>query len=161
MSKYITVKEACERYQVTRKTIYNWRKKGLLIEKNKGRSVLLDAKSIEAQLTHKLPNAYTADEGKLTQEIHELKAKIDHLETLISQILHNQCVNVTQEKASTGKVTQTANKLRQEQAIEKARAKFIELGSPDITRAELARQSGVSRDTISKHWVTITQLTIV
>lgn len=39
----------------TRKTLYNWREKGLIETKTQGRGVLLSAESIETQLSQKLP----------------------------------------------------------------------------------------------------------
>lgn len=163
MGNYITIKQACEHYNVTRKTIYNWRSKGLLKEKSEGRSVLLEAESIEAQITHKLPISTSQNLDSLTQEIHKLNAKIENLEALITQLLPKNGGEVTQtlpdKKESRGKNTQlTGNQKRQEQVIKKARAKFLELGSPDISRAELARQAGVDRNTVGKHWALITQL---
>lgn len=163
MGNYITIKQACECYNITRKTIYNWRSKGLLIEKNEGRSVLLDTESIEVQITRKLPITPSQDLGIFTQEIHKLNAKIDHLEALITQLLPNKKSTLTpklpKEEQGKGNNTQpSANQERQQAAITKARDKFIELNSPDISRAELARQAGVDRNTVGKHWAIITQL---
>lgn len=163
MGNYITIKQACECYNVTRKTIYNWRSKGLLDEKNEGRSVLLGVESIEAQITHKLPIAPNQDLTTLTQEIHELKAKIDRLEALVTQLLPKSGKAVTQSLPKNvehkGKVTQPNHyEKRTQSAIDKARSKFIELGMPSITKKELAEKSGVSRGTIQKYWALITQL---
>ncbi len=47
MGNYITIKQACEYYNVTRKTIYNWRNSGAIKEKNKGGTVLLEVDSID------------------------------------------------------------------------------------------------------------------
>lgn len=163
MGNYITIKQACECYNVTRKTIYNWRSKGLLDEKNEGRSVLLGVESIEAQITHKLPIAPNQDLDNLTQEIHKLNAKIDRLEALITQLLPNAKGTVTpklpKEKQAKGKVTQPNHyEKRTQNAIDKARTTFIELGMPSITKKELAEKSGVSRGTVQKYWALITQL---
>ena len=163
MGNYITIKQACEHYNVTRKTIYNWRNKGLLREKNEGRTVLLEVESIEVQITHKLPISPSGSLGKLTQEIHELKEKIDNLEELITQLLPSAKGTVTpklpKEKQSKGKVTQPNHyEKRTQNAIDKARTTFIELGMPSITKKELAEKSGVSRGTVQKYWALITQL---
>lgn len=149
MGNYITIKQACEHYNVTRKTIYNWRSKGLLKEKSEGRSVLLEAESIEAQIIHKLPIAPNQNLDNLTQEIHELKAKIDHLEALVTQLLPKGEGTVTQP---------THYEKRTQAAIDKARNTFLELGMPSITKKELAERSGVSRGTVQKYWALITQL---
>ncbi|EIU6823097.1 helix-turn-helix domain-containing protein [Vibrio parahaemolyticus] len=162
MGNYITIKQACEHYKVTRKTIYNWRRKGLLKEKSEGRSVLLEAESIEAQITHKLPIAPNQNLDNITQEIHELKAKIDHLEGLVTQLLPKAKGTNTQilpkNAESSGKVTQTTHyEKRTQAAIEKARNTFLELGMPSITKKELAEKSRVSRGTVQKYWALITQ----
>lgn len=149
MGNYITIKQACEHYNVTRKTIYNWRSKGLLKENSEGRSVLLEAESIEAKITHKLPIAPNQNLDNLTQEIHELKAKIDHLEALVTQLLPKGEGTVTQP---------THYEKRTQAAIDKARNTFLELGMPSITKKELAERSGVSRGTVQKYWALITQL---
>lgn len=163
MGNYITIKQACEHYNVTRKTIYNWRSKGLLREKNEGRSVLLEAESIEAQITHKLPIAPNQNLDNLTQEIHELKEKIDHLEALITQLLPKKKGTTSQtlpkQAEPSGKVTQpTHYEKRTQAAIDKARNTFLELDMPSITKKELAERSGVSRGTVQKYWALITQL---
>lgn len=85
MGNYITIKQACEYYNVTRKTIYNWRNSGAIKEKNKGGTVLLDVDSIEAMITRKLPNQPNQDLRELTQEVQKLNAKIDQLEALINR----------------------------------------------------------------------------
>lgn len=162
MGNYITIKQACEHYNVTRKTIYNWRNKGLLREKNEGRTVLLEVESIEVQITHKLPIAPSENLGKLTQEIHELKEKIDNLEELITQLLPINKGARTQTVAKTvdpmGKVTnKTHYEKRTQAAIDKARTTFRELGIPNITKKELAERSCVSRGTVQKYWEQITQ----
>ena len=160
MGNYITISVACKCYNVTRKTIYNWRAKGLVEEKKDGRSVLLSEKSIEAIITPKLPQSVTQTNNDLTAEIARLHTKIDNLEKLITQLLPNQSSKVTPVTSrKTGKFTpKEANAKRQEEAINKARTKFIELGCPDISRAELARQAGVDRNTVGKHWAVITRL---
>ena len=154
MGKYITISAACNSYNVTRKTIYNWREKGLIKEKRQGRSVLLDTDSIELMITRKLPNLITQSDTSLLEEISKLHQKIDNLEKLVTQLLPQKTGNVTQkqEKASPT----AANEKRKEEAISKARNKYIELGMPAISRAELAGQAGVDRNTVGKHWEIIT-----
>ena len=184
MGNYITIKQACEYYNVTRKTIYNWRNSGAIKESNKGGTVLLEVDSIEAMITRKLPINSSQDLMELTQEIHKLNAKIDQLEVLITQLLPISKGNVTQElptskgsvtqelPTSKGSVTQelpnsvvgegkntqdSHYKKRTQETIEKARRKFIELGMPNITKKELAERSGVSRGAVQKYWDRITQ----
>jgi DNA-binding transcriptional MerR regulator len=167
MGNYITIKQACECYNVTRKTIYNWRNNGLLKEKIEGRAVLLLAESIEAQITHKLPHHPSKDLEQLTQSVHKLTAKIEVLEALITQLLPKQGDNNTQELPNANvkntqelpKVTRHDHyKQRSQNAIDKARQTFIELGMPSITKKELAERAGVSRGTVQKYWAKITQL---
>ena len=162
MGNYITIKQACEYYNVTRKTIYNWRNSGAIKESNKGSTVLLEVDSIEAMVTRKLPINSSQDLMELTQEIHKLNAKIDQLEVLITQLLPTFKGNVTQELPNSvvgeGKITQDSHyKKRTQETIEKARRKFIELGMPNITKKELAERSGVSRGAVQKYWDRITQ----
>ena len=162
MGNYITIRQACESYNITRKTIYNWRNKGLLNEKYNGRSVLLEIESIEENITHKLPIKQNQDLGNLTQEIHNLKIKIEQLETLITHFLPNK-KNVFENNSSkkaevTGKSTQASHyEKRTQAAIEKARTKYLEVGIADITKKELAIRAGVSRGTVQKYWEQITR----
>ncbi|ODY30904.1 hypothetical protein BBM20_10915 [Vibrio parahaemolyticus] len=160
MGNYITISVACDSYNVTRKTIYNWRTKGLLKEKREGRSVLIDADSIEAVITPKLPSNVTQTSPQILEEIQRLHDKIDRLEGIITQLLPKESGKSTPTlpKKSGNNTQEGANQKRQQKAIDKARAKFLELGSPKISRAELARQAGVDRNTVGKHWATITQL---
>ncbi|HHF3105196.1 TPA: helix-turn-helix domain-containing protein [Vibrio alginolyticus] len=160
MGNYITISAACNSYNVTRKTIYNWRTKGLLKEKKQGRSVLIDLESIEAVITPKLPSNVTQTTPELLDEIRKLHDKIDRLESIITQLLPKGSGKATPQlpKQSGNNTQEGANQKRQQKAIDKARAKFLELGSPKISRAELARQAGVDRNTVGKHWATITQL---
>lgn len=160
MGNYITISVACDSYNVTRKTIYNWRTKGLLKEKRQGRSVLIDADSIEAVITPRLPSNVTQTSPQILEEIQKLHDKIDRLEGIITQLLPKKSGKSTPTlpKKSGNNTQEGANQKRQQKAIDKARAKFLELGSPKISRAELARQAGVDRNTVGKHWTTITQL---
>ncbi|MCQ9071723.1 helix-turn-helix domain-containing protein [Vibrio alginolyticus] len=162
MGNYITISVACNSYNVTRKTIYNWRTKGLLKEKRQGRSVLIDADSIEAVITPKLPSKVTQTSPQVLEEIQKLHDKIDRLEGIITQLLPQKSSKSTPTlPKQSGKRTQVgANQKRQQKAIDKARSKFLELGSPKISRAELARLAGVDRNTVGKHWETITQLNL-
>ncbi|TON79127.1 helix-turn-helix domain-containing protein, partial [Vibrio parahaemolyticus] len=144
MGNYITISVACSSYNVTRKTIYNWRTKGLLKEKREGRSVLIDADSIEAVITPKLPSNVTQTTPALLDEIRKLHDKIDRLEGIITQLLPKGSGKSTPTlpKKSSNNTQEGANQKRQQKAIDKAREKFLELGSPKISRAELARQAG-------------------
>ncbi|MCG6431973.1 BREX-1 system adenine-specific DNA-methyltransferase PglX [Vibrio parahaemolyticus] len=92
-------------------------------------------------------------------EIRKLHDKIDRLEGIITQLLPKGSGKSTPQipKQSGNNTQEGANQKRQQKAIDKARAKFLELGSPKISRAELARQAGVDRNTVGKHWALITQ----
>lgn len=157
MGNYITISVACDSYNVTRKTIYNWRTKGLLKEKRQGRSVLIDSDSIEAVITPKLPSNITQTTPEILDEIQKLHDKIDRLEGIITQLLPQKKESNPKKSSNENKSTlKGANAQRQEEAITKARAKFLELGIPNISRAELARRAGVDRNTVGKHWEKIT-----
>ncbi|WP_409530654.1 hypothetical protein [Vibrio parahaemolyticus] len=90
-------------------------------------------------------------------EIRKLHDKIDRLEGIITQLLGSGKSTPQIPKQSGNNTQEGANQKRQQKAIDKARAKFLELGSPKISRAELARQAGVDRNTVGKHWALITQ----
>ncbi|TOJ75744.1 helix-turn-helix domain-containing protein, partial [Vibrio parahaemolyticus] len=135
MGNYITISVACDSYNVTRKTIYNWRTKGLLKEKRQGRSVLIDSDSIEAVITQKLPSNITQTTPEILDEIQKLHDKIDRLEGIITQLLPQKKESTPKKSSNENKSTlKGANSQRQEEAITKARAKFLELGIPNISR---------------------------
>lgn len=156
MRNLYTINEACEHFNITRKTLFNWRKANKIKAIETPNGLMIDINSEVKSARQKL---HTND-LELIFLIHDLHKKIDK----ITQELHNlkQSTSNAQVK-NTQKITQGllstkgANEARQEEAINKARAKFIELGSPQISRAELARQAGVDRNTVGKHWEKITQ----
>ncbi|MCZ6395426.1 hypothetical protein O4N84_23805, partial [Vibrio parahaemolyticus] len=76
---------------------------------------------------------------------------------IITQLLPQKKESTPKKSSNENKSTlKGANSQRQEEAITKARAKFLELGIPNISRAELARRAGVDRNTVGKHWEKIT-----
>ncbi|HCH1012852.1 hypothetical protein J4H27_22820 [Vibrio alginolyticus] len=156
MSNLYTIKEACDHFGITRKTLFNWRKANRIktIETEEG--VFVDVSTERSVMRQKLPSN-NLDLLSLIQELH---TKIDNLTQELHDIKQHVCnegvkhtPHDTQDLPIKG-----ANEARQQQAIDKARAKFLELGSPKISRAELARQAGVDRNTVGKHWAIITQL---
>ncbi len=156
MGNLYTIKEACEHFGITRKTLFNWRKANKIKTVETPDGVFVDVSTEKNTMRQKLPS----NNSELLDLIHELHIKIDNL----TQELHTikQAQGNTRVK-STNENTQElpsmgANEARQKAAIDKARAKFIELGYPKISRKELARQAGVDRNTVGKHWEKITQL---
>ncbi|MCZ6395421.1 helix-turn-helix domain-containing protein, partial [Vibrio parahaemolyticus] len=118
MGNYITISVACDSYNVTRKTIYNWRTKGLLKEKRQGRSVLIDSDSIEAVITQKLPSNITQTTPEILDEIQKLHDKIDRLEGIITQLLPQKKESTPKKSSNENKSTlKGANSQRQEEAI--------------------------------------------
>lgn len=156
MGKLYTINEACAYFNITRKTLFNWRKSNRIktIETPSGIMVDIDTETSKSRKNlHK-------NEPELLSLIHELHKKIDNLTQelhTIKQSMGKKSVTTTHKPQKQSPAIKGANEVRQQEAINKARAKFIELGSPNISRAELARKAGVDRNTVGKHWVIITQ----
>lgn len=154
MGNLYTIKEACSHFGISRKTLFNWRKSNKIKSVETKDGVLIDIDSEKNEVRKRLHS----NEENLISLIQELHGKIDILTQelhTIKQSLGNGKVKVTQEKKSI-QPSQSANEKRKKDAIDKARAKFIELGKPAISRAELARQAGVDRNSVGKHWKIIT-----
>ena len=156
MGNYLTIKQVCEHYQVTRKTVYNWRalKK---VESQVDKGLTLIKESDVAMLAKPRVSVSDTDVTReLLIEIRRLHSRIDDLERVITQgKLHGDSSKAsTKQGVITQKSTHAAyNNDRKQKVIDKAVSVYVELGKPSgITATELARTAKLDRRSVKKYW---------
>lgn len=165
MGNLLTISEATEKYHVTRKTLYNWRRDGKVgFEENSGKVLIL-----EDSIKSLAPLRAAKNEGVITQDLHAkidtLTEKITQLERVITQ-LNSRVINAIdnsteKERVITHKKVEGDNyhSNRAQIAIEKARTAYLEL-SEELGRQpqkqEVAERAGIARGTARKYWSEIT-----
>ena len=163
MSNELTVNEVCNRYLVTRKTLYNWKNAGKIqIIKHGSRSMIL--KDEIERLAQRRDLEPDSTDSVNTQELHKeialLSNRIDRLESAITQLLHSNTPKVNPKKGNSSTQSKEYQTDRRQAAIDKARSVYHAL--PDdqkatITPTEVARMAGIDRRTAKKYWSNVTE----
>jgi hypothetical protein len=163
MSNDLTVNEVCNRYLVTRKTLYNWKNAGKIQIINHGSRSMILKDEIEKLAQRRELEAESPDSVN-TQELHKeialLSNRIERLESVITQLLHSNNPKVNQKKGNSPTQSKEYQSDRRQAAIDKARTVFHAL--PDdqkatITPTEVARLAGIDRRTAKKYWDNVTK----
>ncbi|CAM3967443.1 hypothetical protein [Vibrio aerogenes] len=154
MSNYLPIKMICDKYSVSRKTVYNWRQAGKVqFVEDKGMTLIYEPDvALLSPLRGEVNN--TDITRYLHKEFARLHARINELEAIITQ--GNFSPEPDKSGVTSGKITRKPdgnyNHRRKQTVIDKGRAAFEQLGRPDnVTATALAKQAGVDRRTIAKY----------
>lgn len=168
VSNLLSVKEVCNLYNVTRKTLYNWQSAGKITMIKKGRKCLIESSIMDELAERRATPDTTQNDTDLHSVITQLSERITHLECIITQLRDDllQCNTPKTEKvkAVTQQITQSEpsestvrpyDARRAQEWLEKCQRVFTQL-DPDIqntiTKKDFAALAGVSRGTVTKRW---------
>ncbi|HCH3620409.1 TPA: helix-turn-helix domain-containing protein [Vibrio parahaemolyticus] len=168
MSNLLSVKEVCNLYNITRKTLYNWQSAGKLTMIKKGGKSFVDSNVMDELADRRVTSSITQNDTDLHSVITQLSDRITHLEGVITQLRDDllQCNTPKAEKvkAATQQITQSEpsessvrpyDARRAQEWLEKCQRVFTQL-DPEvqntITKKDFAALAGVSRGTVTKRW---------
>ncbi len=168
MSNLLSVKEVCNLYNVTRKTLYNWQSAGKLTMIKKGGKSFVDSNVMDELAGRRVTSSITQNDTDLYSVITQLSDRITHLEGVITQLRDDllQCNTPKAEKvkAVTQQITQSEpsessvrpyDARRAQEWLEKCQRVFTQLDPETqntITKKDFAALAGVSRGTVTKRW---------
>lgn len=168
VSNLLSVKEVCNLYNVTRKTLYNWQSAGKLTMIKKGGKSFIESNVIDELADRRITSLVTQNDTDLHSVITQLSDRITHLESVITQLRDDllQCNTTKPEKvkAITQQNTQSEpndsavrpyDTRRAQEWLEKCQRVFTQLDPQiqnTITKKDFAALAGVSRGTVTKRW---------
>ncbi|HBC3811776.1 TPA: helix-turn-helix domain-containing protein [Vibrio alginolyticus] len=173
MGNFLTISEAIEKYQVTRKTLYNWRSNGKLEFDNNSSKVLISEDSLKS-----LASLRKIDrDGVVTQDLHSkldsLTEKVTQLEQVITHLLDkvkkgNEKVDrlesllthqKTANKLERAGIDQSYHQSRAKKVIEKGRSAYQSLTKEldrEPQKTEVSERAEIARGSVNKYWEEIT-----
>lgn len=173
MGNFLTISEAIEKYHVTRKTLYNWRRDGKVdFEEKSGRVLIL-----EDSIKNLAPLRMAKDERVITQDLHSeldsITEKITQLERVITHLLDevkegNEKVDrlesfLTHQKAANkperAGIDQSYHQSRAKKVIEKGRSAYQSLTKEldrEPQKTEVSERAEIARGSVNKYWEEIT-----
>lgn len=175
MGNFLTISEAIEKYQVTRKTLYNWRSNGKLEFENDSNKVLISEDSLKS-----IASLRTIDnDGVITQDLHSkldsITEKVTQLEQVITHLLdkvkkgnekvdrleslltHQKTANKP-ERSGIG-IDQSYHQSRARKVIEKGRSAYQSLTKEldrEPQKTEVSERAEIARGSVNKYWEEIT-----
>ncbi len=173
MGNFLTISEAIEKYQVTRKTLYNWRSNGKLEFESDSNKVLISEDSLKSiaslrsigndrVITQDLHSKLDALTEKITQldrvithlldKVKKGNEKVDRLESLLT---HQKTAN----KPERAGIDQSYHQNRAKKVIEKGRSAYQSLTKEldrEPQKTEVSERAEIARGSVNKYWEEIT-----